>query len=130
MTDKHNNQSEQPPLDAALAALATSEREHRAPATLRAAISRDVHRAISLAATEPQPGSGLQDLLEWISGHWWRALSMGSMAAAIPLLAGALLGYQFGSEGQSLDDPAIDWLASYSTSADITDEGAPGELLP
>lgn len=129
MTD-HDNATNPRQLDAALTALAETEQTHRAPQALRSMITRDVHRAMRIAAAEDKPVSVLQNWFEWTRGHWLRTLSMGSMAAAIPLLTGVLLGYQLTGEEESLDDPAIDWLASYSASADLTDQGTSGDLLP
>ncbi|MFK7912988.1 MAG: hypothetical protein AB8B93_03670 [Pseudomonadales bacterium] len=130
MTDSQHNEQDQRQLDAALLALAAKEQQHQAPQALRLAIARDVQRAMRAQSANNQPASVLQSLLDWISAHWWRTVSMGSMVAAIPLLTGALLGYQLTSEQQSLDDPAIDWLASYNTSSEPTDQEAAGDLLP
>lgn len=127
---EHDNASDPRSLDAALSALSAAEQNHRAPQALRATITRDIHRAMRVATAKNEPASMLQHLLDWAGGHWLRTLSMGSMAAAVPLLTGALLGYQLTGEEQSLGDPAIDWLASYSASTDLTEQDTPGELLP
>ena len=130
MTDHNNSDQDSQSLDAAFSALAASERQHRAPATLRATIARDVHLAMRAQAATDESASLLQRTLEWISAHWWRTISLGSVAAVIPLLTGALLGYQLTTADQTLADPANEWLASYSASADSSGEDSAGGLLP
>lgn len=102
-------------IDQQLAELAEQERHYQAPGALRAAIAQRVHNAMDQRLTDRR--SLPERTLQWLTARWWRMLPLGASAAAVPLLTGALLGYQLESADYPYEDPAADWITSYSTAA-------------
>lgn len=122
-------------LEADLGRLAQTQAHQRAPAALHAAIRQNVHSAMQaqMLQTQAAPSASTtieQRLWRWLNAHWWRMAYLGSTAAAVPLLTGALLGYQLTNADDALADPASEWLTSYSSITESSDAGAIEDLLP
>lgn len=121
----HRDSAKKQSIEAALQGLAEVEGGHRAPAALKQSIQTSVHHAMQAARLETAAQTDataqargdvpFDHLWTWLSARWWRIASMGSTAALLPLLLGALLGYQLTDPEDLLADPADDWISSYST---------------
>lgn len=113
-----NNDPSKDSIEELLEPLVQKEQRHRAPPQLRAQILERVQE------TDPgQTGSAhaawpIQQLIDWLTERWWRGVSIGATAAAIPLLSGVLVGAQLSPTEDALDDPADAWLTSYAVATE------------
>ncbi|MGI9326762.1 MAG: hypothetical protein ACR2PZ_16200 [Pseudomonadales bacterium] len=120
-----NNNPDKDPIEELLEPLAQKEQRHRAPQQLRAQILQRVHEAAVTQTDGANATSSMQHLIDWLTERWWRGVSIGATAAAIPLLSGVLVGAQLSPTEEALDDPADAWLASYAVATEINTSPLP-----
>lgn len=121
MNNSPKNSPEKDPIEELLEPLAQKEQRHRAPQQLRTQILQRVQATAPGQAVTADATLSLQRLIDWLAQRWWRGVSIGATAAAIPLLSGVLVGAQLSPTEESLDDPAAAWLTSYAVATESSE---------
>lgn len=121
MTNSPNNDPEKDPIEELLEPLAQKEQRHRAPQQLRAQILQRIQELDAEQPVATDAASPVQQLIDWLTERWWRGISIGATAAAIPLLSGVLVGAQLSPTEDSLHDPADAWLTSYAVAIESSE---------